>query len=253
MNIHSAARALGGEVRDGGIVCPGPNHSAADRSLSVKFFTDAPDGFVVNSFAGDDAIACRDHVRDKLSLGKFQPRANGRSDPAKFDYRDPVTGDVRYSKLRLESRGGRDKRIWFEPKKRGGSEPLLYGGERLAKHPKDKAVFIVEGENKVDRLAQFGAVAVSCDTGAESNWLPSHAELQDIDEARVAVKKAVLAVERVLIERGVDDYLRARSIDVVVHAIVWGDLPASPDYILEGAIAEALDETDTSRRCNRAQ
>src|SRR5208283_3590420 len=98
-------------------------------------------------------------------------------EPAKFDYRDPATGEVLYSKLRLERRGSRDKKIWFKPEKRGGSEPLLYGGEKLAKHPKDKAVFVVEGENKVDGLAQFGAVAVSADTGAKSNWLPRHAEM----------------------------------------------------------------------------
>jgi hypothetical protein len=30
------ARALGGEVRNGEVLAPGPGHSAADRSLSVK-------------------------------------------------------------------------------------------------------------------------------------------------------------------------------------------------------------------------
>ena len=176
MSLAQAARALDGEVSGDQILCPGPGHSARDRSLSVKFDADAPDGFLVNCFAAGDALEAKDHVRQRLGLTEFQPRANGRDEAVRFDYRDPETGDIRYSKLRLERRGSRDKRIWFDPKKRGGGEPLLYGGERLAKHPKDKVVFIVEGENKVDRLAQFGAVAVSCDTGAESNWLPSHAE-----------------------------------------------------------------------------
>ena len=49
------AELLGGEVRGGQVRAPGPGHSAGDRSLSVMLDASAPDGFVVNSFAGDDA------------------------------------------------------------------------------------------------------------------------------------------------------------------------------------------------------
>jgi hypothetical protein len=64
------ARLLGGEVRGPGqIMAPGPNHSSADRSLGVKLDPASPDGFVVNSFAGDDPFVCRDHVRSKLGSG----------------------------------------------------------------------------------------------------------------------------------------------------------------------------------------
>lgn len=72
MNLHLAARALGGTVSSRDMVlCPGPGHSAGDRSLSVTFDADAPDGFLVNSFANDDWQACRDHVRALLGLGSF--------------------------------------------------------------------------------------------------------------------------------------------------------------------------------------
>lgn len=73
MNLHLAARALGGIVssRDT-VLCPGPGHSAGDRSLSVTFDADAPDGFLVNSFANDDWQVCRDHVRALLGLGSFE-------------------------------------------------------------------------------------------------------------------------------------------------------------------------------------
>ena len=72
MNMHLAARALGGTVssRDT-VLCPGPGHSAGDRSLSVTFDAHAPDGFLVNSFANDDWQDCRDHVRHLLGLGSF--------------------------------------------------------------------------------------------------------------------------------------------------------------------------------------
>ena len=55
---------------------PGPGHSPKDRSLSVKIDTDAPDGFVVHSFSGDDPIVCRDYVRERLGLPAFKPNGN---------------------------------------------------------------------------------------------------------------------------------------------------------------------------------
>lgn len=70
-----AAKALGGEVVRGSILCPGPGHSRADRSLSVTFRHGAPGGFVVNSFAGDDPLSCKDHVRAVLGLGSGMPES----------------------------------------------------------------------------------------------------------------------------------------------------------------------------------
>lgn len=77
MNLHFAEKTLGGTVssRDT-VLCPGPGHSAGDRSLSVTFNANAPDGFLVNSFANDDWQDCRDHVRRLLGLGSFG--GNGR-------------------------------------------------------------------------------------------------------------------------------------------------------------------------------
>jgi putative DNA primase/helicase len=74
MNLRAIAQALGGDVtnhRAGQISCPGPGHSKQDRSLSVRFT--APDQFVVNSFAGDDPIVCKDYVRQRLGLPDWQP------------------------------------------------------------------------------------------------------------------------------------------------------------------------------------
>ncbi|HEV7253077.1 MAG TPA: toprim domain-containing protein [Mesorhizobium sp.] len=65
---HLAARLGGTVVGKTRIVAPGPGHSANDRSLSVLFDPQAPDGFTVYSFAGDDWRACRDHVRERLGL-----------------------------------------------------------------------------------------------------------------------------------------------------------------------------------------
>jgi hypothetical protein len=64
-DLGAIARRLGGEAFGDQILCPGPGHfSPLDRSLSVKFASDG--SFVVHSFAGDDWVACRDHVKSRI-------------------------------------------------------------------------------------------------------------------------------------------------------------------------------------------
>jgi hypothetical protein len=73
LDLHKVAHALGGEVSGGQVRAPGPGHSAGDLSLSVTLDDKAPDGFLCHSFAGDDDIACKDYVRARLSLPKWEP------------------------------------------------------------------------------------------------------------------------------------------------------------------------------------
>lgn len=66
MNLSFAAKLLGGQIAGRGrILCPGPGHSANDRSLSVSVLSES---FVVHSFAGDDWKLCRDYVAARLNL-----------------------------------------------------------------------------------------------------------------------------------------------------------------------------------------
>src|SRR5437588_486560 len=51
LDLRSIARALGGEVSGTQVRAPGPQHSAADRSLSVTLDDKADGGFIVHSFA----------------------------------------------------------------------------------------------------------------------------------------------------------------------------------------------------------
>jgi putative DNA primase/helicase len=55
------------------ILCPGPEHSPKDRSLSVKLDPTAPDGFIIHSHAGDDWRECRDHIRERLGWPRWEP------------------------------------------------------------------------------------------------------------------------------------------------------------------------------------
>jgi putative DNA primase/helicase len=174
LNLHQAAKALGGEVSGERVLCPGPGHSPKDRSLSVMLSATAPDGFIVHSFADDDDMACRDYVRAAVGILPFKPKTNERK-TQKFDYKEPITGEARYAKIRHDNADG--KKIYFKPAERGGSRALLYGGERLANAKAGEPVWIVEGENKVDRIVELGSIAVSADAGAKSRWLTDHAKL----------------------------------------------------------------------------
>jgi putative DNA primase/helicase len=73
LDVRTIARALGGEISGHQILAPGPGHSRLDRSLSIRIEPDAPDGFLCHSFAGDDPIVCKNHVRQRLGLPEWKP------------------------------------------------------------------------------------------------------------------------------------------------------------------------------------
>lgn len=85
LSLHHIARVLGGNVVGRQVLAPGPNHSAKDRSLSIRLSPAAPGGFIAFSHAGDDWRACRDHVRSRFGLNRacptvHVPRAVGQLD-----------------------------------------------------------------------------------------------------------------------------------------------------------------------------
>jgi hypothetical protein len=73
IDLRSLALALGGDVCGKSVSAPGPGHSPRDRSLSVALDSNAPDGFLIYSHAGDDWKVCRDYVRQRLGLPSWQP------------------------------------------------------------------------------------------------------------------------------------------------------------------------------------
>jgi hypothetical protein len=77
LTLESLQRCLGGKISNGQLRCPGPNHSAADESLSIKLDPNAPGGFVTHSFADDDPIVCRDYIREKCGHAPWKSNANG--------------------------------------------------------------------------------------------------------------------------------------------------------------------------------
>ena len=76
LDTHRLACALDGEITGRvSVLAPGPGHSRADRSLSIKIDPGAAHGFVVHSFAGDSAAVCRAHVLAALGI-PASPSAN---------------------------------------------------------------------------------------------------------------------------------------------------------------------------------
>ena len=73
LSLREIAVALDGEVSGHAVLCPGPNHSRTDRSLSVRLSAQSPGGFVCHSFADDPFDLCRDYVASRLGLPMFTP------------------------------------------------------------------------------------------------------------------------------------------------------------------------------------
>lgn len=172
-----AARSLGGDVTQNGIVCPGPGHSARDRSLSVMLDPDAPEGFIVHSFSDDDPIQCREHVRAKLGLPDWQPAKSDRLHPimtkpkivCHYVYNDehgePYLRVTRKSdKSFLQSHwNGVDG--WDSGKPKGPVIP--YRLPEIIARP-DETIWLVEGEKDADNLSALGLLATTAPGGGMS-------------------------------------------------------------------------------------
>jgi hypothetical protein len=171
MDIRSAARALGGDVANRStVLCPGPGHKPGDRSLSVTFDATAPDGFLVQSFANNDWQDCKDHVRQLLGLGSFEPgqQPERNTKPFRFFQKpDPTPEAVRRTEFALS--------LWKEAASIGWTPaeayligrgiivpPMVYSGHALRFHK--ACPFKLESGVTVRLPAMLGAM-VDIETG----------------------------------------------------------------------------------------
>jgi hypothetical protein len=187
LTVQELHRALGGEISRGKngpqVLCPGPGHSHADRSLAVSPANNA-DGFIVHSFAGDDAIVCKDFVRQKVGLDPFRP-GNGKDHPrpqraiAKtYDYTDEA-GQLLFQVVRFEPKGFSQRR----PDGNGGWINNLDGVQRvLYRLPEltealgnDRPVFVAEGEKAVDALWKIN-IPATCSPHGAGKWRDEYSE-----------------------------------------------------------------------------
>jgi hypothetical protein len=215
LRLQQLARFLGGTINNGQVLAPGPGHSAADRSLSVKLDPNAPEGFILHSFAGDDPIVCRDYVREKAGLPAWKPSGNGhkRATDADIDKavmaaimgqqsasRSPVVARYDYTDERgallYQVQRHKPKRFTQRRPDRnngwsyqlGDVRRVLYRLPELLAYP-DGTVFVCEGEKDADNIAKLGHCAT---TVASGRWTGVNIKplrnrdvviLQDADEA----------------------------------------------------------------------
>lgn len=266
-DLRELAVALRGEVVNGQVLAPGPGHSKADRSLAVRPSADAPEGFVVHSFAGDDPIACRDYVRDEAGLPEWSPpdraspsgptpvekmAARGRV-VATYDYLDSE-GRPYLRVCRKEPKGFVQQRwngsAWEYGKPRGAPVPYRLPEMLAAVHD---TVLICEGEKDADALATRGFVATTASEGAGkwpadlNRWfegktvyvLPDndkpgrdHADLVARGLRGVAREVRVVNLPGLPEKGDVSDYVAAHGtddlIDICKAAPVWSPETAAP-------------------------
>jgi hypothetical protein len=140
LDPSAVARALGGSVSGRNVVAPGPGHSRADRSLSIKIDPAAPDGFIVHSFAGDLPAECRDYVRAVIGLdprGRRRRQASGRWSPRRTVAPDNNAAERSALALRLwnEARDPRDTVIAGYLASRDLMLPVDIAGDVIRFHP----------------------------------------------------------------------------------------------------------------------
>jgi hypothetical protein len=178
--LHSWARALGGDVTGGEILCPGPGHTAGDRSLSVKIGRDG--GPICYSHCGDDPILCKDFVREKIGLKPFKPNGHAKASSAKrhFDYHDEAAALV-YQVEREDLPDGNKKIRQRRPDEKGGwvwnvagVTPVPYRlPELLEALAHGRTIVIAEGEAKVDLLWSWN-IPATCNSGGAGKWKEHH-------------------------------------------------------------------------------
>jgi putative DNA primase/helicase len=121
-DLRSIARALGGDVVRGGIVFPAPGHSRKDRSASVRFDPQAPSGFVAHSFAGEDPLPIRDHVREVLQLPDYHRGKGANLHPLALQTSVSIETEV--------NRSARALALWAEARDPRGTLAEVYLSRR---------------------------------------------------------------------------------------------------------------------------
>ena len=170
-------------MRGNDVHAPTPGHSKRDRGTVVTIDPDAPDGCVVHSFNGGDALAIKDELRRQ---GVLPPRE--RRGPAKppewrtvdtYDYSD-AAGNVLYRTIRREATGEAKRFVaerWEGGKwvsGMGDVERVPYRlPEVLAAIATGETIYFAEGERKADKLAGMGFAATAIAFGA-NGWKPEY-------------------------------------------------------------------------------
>lgn len=160
---------LEGKTRRGDLIeCLCPAHNDTNKSLTVglgkngRLMMHCHAGCSINDIRGALGLTWRE-MFPEMSVDLMQPDAT-------YDYRNEK-GELLYQVLRFSNpKTFRQRRpdghewVW----NLNGVERVLYRLPELIAAPKDKAVFLVEGEKDVETLRAKGLVATTA--GSSSSW-----------------------------------------------------------------------------------
>jgi putative DNA primase/helicase len=241
MELKRAALLLGGEACGRNqVVCPGPGHSRADRSLSVRFDAGIPDGFIVHSFSGDDPIKARDYVRERLGLAAWQP-GDGR------DRRVPSSHRKEFDQIEMDREAERRSRseddllrikraaeLWHEAKEPRRTAAEQYLRSRALDLPDDLADAVLrfhakcpwrnEETGRTDRIpaliAAFRSIDDNTITGVHrirldqpQRWPKTERKMLGVVR-RTAIKLDPITGGALVIGEGVETCLAARQLEL---------------------------------------
>lgn len=169
IDARAAAKILGGEVeKPDRINVPGPGHSKRDRSLTVFFGDQCPEGFAVYSHAADDFRECRDYVRDKLGLPAWKP--GDKSEQPVFVADEFIYEDARgnpYHRVTLMS-DGTYRHDWFEIDGWSRGAPGIVVPFALTDTQSDETIWLVRGEENARLIRDgFNQVATTYPSGLD--------------------------------------------------------------------------------------
>jgi hypothetical protein len=184
-NIHRLLAALKGvkEHKDFWTAqCP--SHEDNQNSLSV---TPTNDGKILlkchTGCAARDVVYATGMIWNDMFPEK--KREVAKKITATYDYLDSER-ILTYQVCRMEwEEGGKTKKTFVQRRPDGkdgftwktkGLKKILYRLPELLDAPKDKPVFVVEGEKQVDYLRSLGLIA-TCNTGGAGSWLKAYGKL----------------------------------------------------------------------------
>lgn len=198
--VEKILSALRGVVDNGNgkwkAYCPIHEEDGAQHDPSLHI-TEASDGKVLLRcmVCGDNAKAATIVHTLGLTMSDLYPdhspfakrdkkanRPNGMKNVANYEYRD-ADGIVVYRAERWESQDGERKTfLQSRPNGKGGwhrgvkgIERVLYRLPELIATPRETAIYIVEGEKKVEALVRWGLTA-TCNVGGAGKWRKDYAK-----------------------------------------------------------------------------
>jgi hypothetical protein len=191
IDLYAIARHYGGIVSGGQALIPTIGHSKSDRGTAIKLDPDAPDGCLVHCFNGGDPLAEKNRLRGDGFLPKPQAEPRAVAGPwqtvATYEY-TCADGAAIYRIIRRQPAnwsgpGKRPKRFVAERFEGGRWIAGMGDCERIPYRLPElrqaiaagEPVFLVEGEAKADRLANWGFAATAIAFGADG-WKADYAQ-----------------------------------------------------------------------------